>query len=62
MAGRSDLGFGGKVAVGGFLLGLVAAALAAGSGLGNRFGVWTYREGFAALEWIVYVGAAAAVI
>jgi uncharacterized protein (DUF1499 family) len=62
MAGRSGLGFGGKVAVGGFLLGLVAAALAAGSGLGNRFGVWTYREGFAALEWIVYVGAAAAVI
>jgi hypothetical protein len=36
--------------------------LAAGSGLGNRFGFWTYREGFAALEWIVYVGAAAAVV
>jgi uncharacterized protein (DUF1499 family) len=62
MAGRSGFGFGGKVAVGGFLLGLVAAVLAAGSGLGNRFGFWTYREGFSALEWIVYVGAAAAVV
>ncbi|MGE0651633.1 MAG: DUF1499 domain-containing protein [Alphaproteobacteria bacterium] len=62
MAGRSDLRFGGKVAVGGFLLGIVAAVLAAGSGLGNRFGFWTYREGFSALEWIVYVGAAAAVV
>lgn len=62
MAGRSDLRFGSMVAVGGFLLGLVAAVLAAGSGLGNRFGFWTYREGFSALEWIVYVGAAAAAV
>jgi len=62
MAGRPGLGFGGKVAVGGFLLGVVAAALGAGAGLGNRFGFWTYREGFAALQWIVYIGAAAAVV
>lgn len=53
---------GGKLARLGFVLACVAVVLAVGAGLGNRFGFWGFRAGFEALGWIVYVGAAAAVM
>lgn len=46
----------------GCALGVIATALAVGAGLGNRFSLWSFREGFAALGWIAYVGAGAAAV
>jgi hypothetical protein len=60
--GDITFGAGHKIATVGYVLGFSAAALAVSAGLGNRFGLWTFREGFDALSWLVYVGAAAAVI
>ncbi len=62
MAGRKRAGIGGKIAALGCFLGIAGASLAVGAGLGNRYGFWSYREGFAALNWIAWVGGAAAVI
>jgi hypothetical protein len=62
MAGASRMGLGMKIATVGYILGFTAAAAAVSAGLGNRIGLWTYREGFDALGWLVYIGATAAVI
>ncbi|MFT5538601.1 MAG: hypothetical protein ACI82H_000114 [Alphaproteobacteria bacterium] len=62
MANTPRMGLGMKIATVGYILGFSAAALAVSAGLGNRIGLWTYREGFNALGWLVYVGGAAAVI
>ncbi|HZR45970.1 MAG TPA: DUF1499 domain-containing protein [Candidatus Manganitrophaceae bacterium] len=45
----------------GFALAILSLALAAGSGLGTRFGFWDFRTGFTILKWGAYsaIGAAA---
>lgn len=62
MANGKGRNSGVRIALIGCALGILAAALAIGAGLGNRFYLWTFREGFAALGWIAYVGAGAAAI
>lgn len=62
MAPARRMGIGGKIAVLGFAVGVAAALLAIGAGLGSRFGYWDFRAGFAALGWIAYLGAAAAAV
>jgi uncharacterized protein (DUF1499 family) len=51
-----------RIALAGLILALICAALAIGSGLGYRLGLWHFRTGFAILRYAFYGAFAAAAI
>ncbi len=45
-----------RIAALGLVLGVVAAVVAVGAGFGHRLGWWAYRDGFAVLGWVAWLG------
>jgi uncharacterized protein (DUF1499 family) len=51
-----------RIAALGLVLGVVAAFVAVGAGFGHRLGWWAYRDGFAVLGWVAWLGLGSVVI
>jgi len=51
-----------RVALGGFVLALVAGLMLPLAGMGYRLGLWDFRPGLTVFQWAAYAGAAAAVL
>jgi uncharacterized protein (DUF1499 family) len=51
-----------RVALGGFVLALIAVLLLPLSGIGYRLGLWDFRPGLSVFRWAAYVGVAAAIL
>lgn len=45
-----------RIAALGLVLGVLAAVVAVGAGFGHRLGWWAYRDGFAVLGWVAWLG------
>lgn len=51
-----------RVAVGGFVLALVAGLMLPLAGIGYRLGLWDFRPGLTVFRWAAYAGLAAAIL